>query len=342
VLLLIVGETQLELDGIRVNQIWILKDSGSCLFSMSFAKDKENLLDQTVFTALFTSIFEFVYELTETPIKKIATANMALHVSKKDNLLICLSADEEIKNEVLLSKILSNLMEEFESDYKALIASDSQFDVSEFESKLLEILNVKFYSKKTPSFTMFFILLDKIIENVVTSVISGDRIAVIGDETQIEVIITSLELFCPHRDLKKVYWTNKEMEKADIIGIPRKLEQSYANQGYKILDAENLGKFKGTPNKFVNKLLKDIKNVKDPLKVMYIIQTRIDYFISRVNTIMNLYKRIEVDNEAEVFLRTDIDHFDLFDLIIKYIRNIIDPEFELPKQKSVWRKLDDF
>lgn len=342
---MILGEAQPEVDGIRVNQIWITKDPGLCLFHASFAKDKAMSLDKSVFASLLTAVSDFVSEATKTPIRKITLANnIALHQYKKDNLLICLVAEKEIQDEVLLSKFLSNIMEEFERDYKPLIASDSQFSgraFENFQSKLLEILSVKFYSRKIPSFKLLFILLDKIIDRVITSAISGEKIAVLGDETQTEVIISTLEQFCPHRDLKKVYWTNTEIGKADLVGIPRKLERSYANQGYKIVDTENLGKFKGKSNNFVSKLVKDIKNNDDPRLAVYIIETRMNYFISRISTIMDLYKRNEVDRKAMMFLRKDIDK-DLFDLIVKYIKNTLDPDFELPSTKNYWRRLDDF
>ncbi|MCK4848504.1 MAG: hypothetical protein KAT16_05745 [Candidatus Heimdallarchaeota archaeon] len=344
-LLLILGEAQPEVDGIRINQIWITKDPGLCLFYASFAKDKEILLDKSVFASIFTAISDFVSEATKTPIRKITLANnIALHHYKKDNLLICLAAEKEIQNEVLLSKFLSNIMDEFERDYKPLIASDSQFDgraFENFQSKLLEILSFKFYSRKIPSFKLLFILLDKVLDRVVTSVISGEKIAVIGDETQTEVIITTLEQFCPHIDLKKVYWTNTAIGKADFVGIPRKLERSYADQGYKIVDTENLGKFKGTSNNFVSKIIKDVKDNDDPRLAVYIIETRINYFISRTSTIMDLYKRNEVDRKAMTFLRKDIDK-DLFDLIVRYIKNILDPDFKLPGKKNIWRRLDEF
>ncbi|MFW9995553.1 MAG: hypothetical protein ACFFD4_26180, partial [Candidatus Odinarchaeota archaeon] len=62
---------------------------------------------------------------------------------------------------------------------------------------------------------------------------------------------------------------------------------------------------------------------------------------SRVSTIMDLYKREKVNNEAMEILRKDIDR-NLFDLIVSYIKNTLDPGFELSSQKNIWSKLDDF
>ncbi|MFW9995821.1 MAG: hypothetical protein ACFFD4_27530, partial [Candidatus Odinarchaeota archaeon] len=303
---MLLGESQPELDGIRINQIWILKDSGLCLFHASFAdEDKEVIMDKTTFSGLLAAISSFASEAAKTQIKKITMGNITLHQYKKGNLLICLAAEREIHNETVLSKFFTNTMNEFESDYNPLLSSQV-FDITAFESfqtKLLNILKVKFYTKKAPSFEMLFILLNKILDKVITSVITGDKIAVVGDETQTEAIIATLEQFTPHRDLKKIYWTNTEIERADLIGIPRKLENSYTKLGYKILDIKNQGKFKGLSNDFVRKLIKDIKKIDDPSTIAYIIQTRLNYFISRVSTIMDLYKREKVNNEAMEILR---------------------------------------
>ncbi|MFX0095045.1 MAG: hypothetical protein ACFFBD_25135, partial [Candidatus Hodarchaeota archaeon] len=196
-------------------------------------------------------------------------------------------------------------------------------------------------TNKIPSFTLLFAVLDKNADRVIYSVIVGEKIAVIGEKAETELLISTLERFSPHKSVRKVYWANTPLEDADLIGIPPKLEKYYANQGYKILDIKNPGKFQGSSNKFISKIIKDVKKVDDVNSAEYLIKTRMDYFISRVSTLLDFYNREEITKNTLEILKRDIDK-DLFELIETYIRNTINPKFNLPIQKNIWARLDGF
>ncbi|MFX0090898.1 MAG: hypothetical protein ACFFBD_03970 [Candidatus Hodarchaeota archaeon] len=337
------------LDGIPINQIWIVEDSGLCLFHSSFNNEEASSAQANIFSGFITAITAFAKEVAKSSLRKITMGNMVLHQYKKQDLLICLSAEKEIE-ETTLTSFFERLILEFKNEFQSLLEDPQGFDMESFEkfqTKLYEILKINMltsqilYSDKPPSFNLLFIALGRLAEKVITAVIVGEKIALVGDRGDTEILISTLERFSPHKSLKKVYWTNTPLEDADLIGIPLKLEKYYADQGYKILDIKDPGKFIGTGNRFVSKFIKDVKKVDDLNSVEYIIKTRMNYFISRVSTLMDLYTREQVTKGALEILRKDIDK-DLFDLLVTYIRNVVDPNFRLLGQKNFWARLDDF
>ncbi len=218
----------------------------------------------------------------------------------------------------------------------------------EFNEKLTQIEDAKLImavipseTKPLPEFNFFFNLLGKFASNVITSAIAGEKIAIIADEIEGPMIFSTLERFTPHRKLEKVDWTNSKNESADLICIPKRLTESYTKKGYRILDVKNPDEFQGPANKFVNKLVKDMKSCEDEKSKAYFIDTRINSFITRVTTIFDLYNCEDVSENTFKVLREDINK-DLLDLIITYIRNTINPHFSLPPEKSFWRQLDKF
>ncbi|MFX1251635.1 MAG: hypothetical protein ACFFCZ_08495 [Promethearchaeota archaeon] len=341
---------QPSLDGISINQIWMINNAGLCLFHTSFIEDIERSGSySSLFPSFISAISTFATEIARSPLKKIILGNMVLYQYKKGRLMVCLSTESEIQDELVLHKFFERLVIEFENEFSTLIDS---FGVNitafeKFQSKLYEILNIKAiekhitFAEKIPSFHLVFNALGKVVDRVINSVIIGEKIAVIGNQGDTTLLIVTLERFSPHNHLKSIYWTNIPFEDAHLIGIPKKLEQDYADQGYMILDIKNPAKFRGSTSKFVKKLVRDIINVDDLKSAEFLIKTRISYFITHVSTILDLYNREEITKEALEILKKDIDE-DFLNLILGYIRNAINPNFELPREKGIWTELDDF
>ncbi|MFX0138819.1 MAG: hypothetical protein ACFFDN_34580, partial [Candidatus Hodarchaeota archaeon] len=248
---------QPEIDGVPIHQIWIVLDSGLCLFQTSFDKDKTDQIDNKLFPGFISAISSFATEVSKKPIRKIQLGDLILNQYKKNDLLACISTKEEINDEKVLESLFIRLLDEFEAEYRPLLESDV-FDITHFEnfqSKVLHIFKVNLSLTIsdpgiTPSTNLLFKILGKDTDKVITSVVQGDKLAVVGDKGQTKILVATLERFSTHRPTQPSYWTETPIkEYSDLIGIPTKLKNYYEKEGWMILDLVK-GKYKGIANRF--------------------------------------------------------------------------------------------
>ncbi len=346
--------SQPEIDGIPIQQIWIVLDSGLCLFQTSFEKDKTDQIDNKLFPGFISAIASFATEVSKRPIRKIQLGELILNQYKKNDLLACISTKKDISDEKALTSLFDRILYEFEAEYRPILESSDVFDMEHFESfqsKILHIFRVNLSLTIsdlgiTPSLNLLFKILGKDCDKVITSVIQGDKLAIVGDKGQTKIIVATLEQFSPHRRIEIKYWIEDTIiDSYELIGIPKKLAKFYEKEGWRTFHLDGKSKFKGQANRFISTLIKDVKEITDQSSREYVIATRMNYFTSRVGTILDLYNKEEVTKKALEILRKDINK-DLFELIVTFITNTIDPSIAdnelFAKKASAWRKLDAF
>ncbi len=155
----------------------------------------------------------------------------------------------------------------------------------------------------------------KNISAVVDAVIIGRPIAVIGDPSLIKLAFATLEVYCPHRSPSKVLSTT-EFIKADFVGINPKLRKEFQKKGYIILDLPNKKVFfEKNPSSFAKNLLDSTKDLKGDVR-RRLIQTRINWLISRATNLAEIC-RGEVKRKEIEKIKKDVKDKDTFELIIK-------------------------
>ena len=119
------------IDGVSVKQLWIIQDSGMCLFHVSFAPSGEIAVCTELFTGFISALSSFATEATKKSVRKISMGDTVLTQYKKNDLLACLATKEDVKNESLLLMFLDKLLNEFEGDYRKLLDTEEVFELKE-------------------------------------------------------------------------------------------------------------------------------------------------------------------------------------------------------------------
>ena len=105
-----------------------------------------------------------------------------------------------------------------------------------------------------------------------------------------ELAIASLEIFAPHKDLRKVYWTNQIVD-ADIIGTKRNLAKAYDNAI--IVDLMKGKVTGGESNKFCKDLLIQLKGQNEQM-VEEIVNEKIGEIVSSATILAELAMKREI------------------------------------------------
>ncbi len=156
------------------------------------------------------------------------------------------------------------------------------------------------------SFQFFFRMVRKDADQLIRAVILGETIVIVGDEPLVDLMQSTLELFVPHRTLRRVTYTEKVVHPrfADIIGIPSTLAKHYKDEVS--LDLKEGKVYRGTKCNFSKKLLKQISKL-DQEKAERFIHTRINFVLSQVNTLLNIVTAKKKDKDTLVNFRKSLD-----------------------------------
>ncbi|MHA2249651.1 MAG: hypothetical protein ACXAD7_04775 [Candidatus Kariarchaeaceae archaeon] len=337
-----------EIDGVPIYNIWIMLDYGICLFHTSFGGEDTEAVNHEMFSCFISAITTFAKEFANSEIQKIHLHNMILHQYRKDEIMVSLSTKEEIKNLPLLYEFLDEIIFVFDEEFKDKF-SGPVVDLETFESfqnKFYEVYDkfgmVKLIETRlrVPNFGVFFSLFGNIADKIINSIILKDKIAVVGEREQAELIISTMELFSPHEKLDIIYWTEKIIQGPDILGIPPRLEENYRTMGMKILNPKTADEFDGKSSKLAKDLVEDIMQIENIASIKKIIATRINYFFSRVTTLFDFYNREEPDYIAIEILKKDIDD-QLYDLILTYIKKNLYQDCILTSNETFWARIHD-
>ncbi|MFX0095900.1 MAG: hypothetical protein ACFFBD_29445 [Candidatus Hodarchaeota archaeon] len=138
-------------------------------------------------------------------------------------------------------------------------------------------------------------------DRLVRGIISGTPIAVIGDETIVQVIIGTLETFSPHANLRKMSWSTDffSPKDADIIGGSINLLKLYSAIDDIIVVDVNSGKIQGgEPCRFCKKLLDKTRKLDHQAAEQLITEEILD-LVSKANNLIETAS-FEQDEDAKV------------------------------------------
>ena len=145
-------------------------------------------------------------------------------------------------------------------------------------------------SKTKGSMQFLHKIIKKDLDKAILAILIGKPVVVVGDEVMTELAIASLELFSPHKELKKVFWTNQIVE-ADLIGTQRNIAKAYDKAVIVDLDK---GKVVGNEsNKFCKELIASTKGV-DEKSVEQLVNDKISEIITSASILAELAMRKEV------------------------------------------------
>ncbi|MFX1510989.1 MAG: hypothetical protein ACFFCQ_00160 [Promethearchaeota archaeon] len=151
-------------------------------------------------------------------------------------------------------------------------------------------------------------------DRLIRAVIAGNPIILIGDEPLIDLMQSTLEIFAPHRVLRKIAYTEEFVHpsEADLLGMSVQLSNHYSDE---IIVDLRKGKInRGTNCKFSKKLLDQIKDL-DQEKAERVVNSRVNFLISKVNALVDLAGGEAVNDEAISAFRKSVDK-DALDLIM--------------------------
>jgi hypothetical protein len=163
----------------------------------------------------------------------------------------CKKISKEIEERYVFGKSLGN-------NLKRKI--DSLVDIQSFKMEIEEFYaarKITITKSKTKGSLQFLDrLIKKDLDKAILAILTGRPVVVTGDKVMTEVAIASLEIFAPHKELRKVFWTNQIVD-ADLIGTKRNIAKAYDNAV--IVDLIKGKVYGGTSSKFCKDLLSSIK-----------------------------------------------------------------------------------
>jgi len=199
----------------------------------------------------------------------------------------CKKVSKLIRDKFTYGKGLNNLLKH---------AIESLLDVQSYKVEIEEFYATRKItitkSKKKGSFKFLNKLIKKDLDKAILAILIGKPVVVTGDEVMTELAIASLEIFSPHRELKKVFWTN-QIVNADLIGTQKNIAKAY--EDVVIVDLEKGKVFGGESNKFCKELLNSLKGL-DEHAVEEKVNNKISEIVTSASILAELAMRKEVSN----------------------------------------------
>ncbi|MHA1124446.1 MAG: hypothetical protein ACTSO7_01650 [Candidatus Heimdallarchaeota archaeon] len=130
----------------------------------------------------------------------------------------------------------------------------------------------------------------KDLDKAILAILVGKPVVVTGDEVMTEIAIASLEIFSPHKELRKVFWTNQIVD-ADLIGTKKNLSKAYEDAV--IVDLIKGKVSGGEQSKFCKSLLSSLKGLNEE-RVIETVNDRINEIITSANILADLAMKREV------------------------------------------------
>ncbi|MBN1328540.1 MAG: hypothetical protein JXA54_03610 [Candidatus Heimdallarchaeota archaeon] len=174
---------------------------------------------------------------------------------------------------------------------------DSLLDIQSYKIEIEEFYaarKITITKSKTKGSIQFLQkIITKDLDKAVLAILIGKPVVVTGDEVMTELAIASLELFSPHKELKKVFWTNQIVE-ADLIGTQRNIAKAYDNST--IVDLTKGKVTGGESSKFCRDLIASLKSVNER-EVEQKVNEKISEIITSASILAELAMKKEVSKE---------------------------------------------
>ncbi|NVM28874.1 MAG: hypothetical protein HWN65_08520 [Candidatus Helarchaeota archaeon] len=148
---------------------------------------------------------------------------------------------------------------------------------------------------KKVSIPLLLKYLKKDLAKVVYGLFVGMRVVVTGDPALVSLIIDSMEIFSPHRNLRKAYWTNDIDESGyDIIGVSPQLSNLYLDSIRVNLIKKSVVGLKS--NKYFDEIVKRLEKLKAE-KVFPYIKQKFDFLFNKLRDFVDLINSDELSNK---------------------------------------------
>ncbi len=289
------------------------------IFFKSF--DYKLELSKDLIGGFLSAIDVFAKGVGQDQIKEIVMDRIAFYyyvVNSKYDLNIILITDShtkgvileqiigEIKREVLgmysIQEIQDHICEptyfnKLDGAITKIIQSITEESKQKISDKFVEVpLGVK--PKIDLSKTSIPLLLEfkkKELGKLLFAMFIGIRVIVTGNNSLVKLIIDTLELFSPHRTLKKNYWTeNPEIQRFDILGVPKKLAPLYLGSVIVNLDNRTVEGIKN--NKYFDEMTNSIEKLK-PEKILPFMDKKIYFLIEKAKEFAVLANKPGLSNK---------------------------------------------
>ena len=197
----------------------------------------------------------------------------------------CKKISSLIKERYVFGKSIPNLIKH---------KIDSLLDIQSFKVEIEEFYAARkiTISKSETKGSMEFLnkIVKKDLDKAILGILLGKTVIVTGDQVMTEIAIASLEIFSPHKELRKVFWTNQIVE-ADIIGTKKNLAKAYDDA---IVVDLSKGKVSGgESNKFCKDLISSLKGIEE-----HMVEDRVNEKIGEIITSATILAELAMKREV--------------------------------------------
>ncbi|MHA1186366.1 MAG: hypothetical protein ACTSXA_07750 [Candidatus Heimdallarchaeota archaeon] len=167
----------------------------------------------------------------------------------------------------------------------------------------------------------------KDLDKAILAILVGKPVVVTGDEVMTEIAIASLEIFSPHKELRKVFWTNQIVD-ADLIGTKKNLAKAYEDAV--VVDLIKGKVSGGEQSKFCKSLLSSLKGLNEE-RVIDTVNDRINEIITSANILADLAMKREVSRSeiSDVASQFNSEKMGIIVVIAKSMNPIFSKKIEV-------------
>ena len=220
-----------------------------------------------------TDLMENIEHLTESFRDMFSPAEIKAHMHDMNYFL---SFDKNVNN--IIKKMNGFIAEEIFDEKK--LFPDEIKPIIDLENRSIQFL---------------FKLIKNDLGKIIYSLFLGKRVVITGDKAMIKLMIDSLEIFAPHRNLKKIYWADDISEIfGDIVGVDRKIAKLLIDST--IIDLDKNKVFGMNRNKYFDDLITELIDIK-PEKASIIITEKIKFLLEEIKNCASLINNKEITDE---------------------------------------------
>ncbi len=133
----------------------------------------------------------------------------------------------------------------------------------------------------------------------------GMRIVVTGEPNLVKIIIDTLEIFAPHRALKKVYWSEElDDVRADLVGVPPLLSNLYIDSTIINLNVKRVEGLKRV--EYFDKIARKIQKMRKE-KIIPYVQEKVNFLLRKLREFVDLINLKTVSNSTIEEFNREID-----------------------------------
>jgi hypothetical protein len=197
--------------------------------------------------------------------------------------------------------------EEYERIIEPLIQEINPSEVEEAPQKLLS-----YPVDESPELSLdgvSFHFLNKYMKDelgrILLALFIGMRIVITGEPNLVKIIMDTLEIFAPHRALKKVYWS-EELDDvlADLVGVPPLLSNLYIDSTIINLDVKRVEGLKRL--EYFDKMARKIQKMRKE-KIIPYIREKTSFLLKKLREFVDLINLQTVSNSSIEEFNREID-----------------------------------